>query len=100
MYPANQLNLDTQLAAAKLLLAIHSARNSAEVKPLHSDCLTVKLGPLRKHVQPQIYHDHGSLSAFLFYFGVHFILFFYSLFWVCVYGLRPLRLSVMSIKLS
>ena len=65
MYPANQQNLDTQLATAKLLLAIHSARNSAEAKTLHSDCLTVKRDPLRKHVQPQIDNDidHWSLSA-------------------------------------
>ena len=63
IYRTNQQNLDTQLATAKLLLAIHSARNSAEVKSLHSDCLTVKQDPLRKHVQPQINYDHGSFSA-------------------------------------
>ena len=60
--PANQQNLDTQLATAKLLLAIHSTCNSAdlEAKTLHSDCLTVKRDPLRKHVQTQIYKitDH------------------------------------------
>ena len=27
------------------------------------DCLTVERDPLRKHVQLQIYNDHGSLSA-------------------------------------
>ena len=53
MYPANQQNLNTQLATAKLWLAIHSARNSAEVKTLRSDNL--KWDPLRKHVQEQIY---------------------------------------------
>ena len=52
MYPANQQNPDTQLATAKLLLAIHSARSSAEVKTLRSDCL--KWDPLRRHVQEQI----------------------------------------------
>ena len=38
-------------------------RNSAEAKTLHSACLTVKQDPLHKHVQQQIYNDHGSLSA-------------------------------------
>ena len=59
--PCTQQNLDTQLATAKLLLVIHSTRNSAAVKTFHSDCLTVKRDPLRKHVQPQIYYDHGPL---------------------------------------
>ena len=42
MYPANQQNVDIKLATAQLLLAIQSARNSAEaLKTLHRDCLTV-----------------------------------------------------------
>ena len=73
IYPApNQQNLDTQLTTAKLLLAIHSARNSAdlEAKTIHIniDCLTVKRDSLRKHVQPQIYKItdqwvHGDLQC-------------------------------------
>ena len=80
MYPANQQNLDTKLATAKLWLAIHSASNSAEVKTLCSDCL--KRHPLRKHVQEQIsglitdHWVHGDLQCRSTWSTICFVLFF------------------------
>ena len=91
IYPAlNQQNLDTQLAIAKLLLAIHSAHNSAdllvEAKTLHIDCLTVKRDPLRKHVLPQIYkitdhwlRVHGDLQCRSTWSTICFFFFFTTL---------------------